>query len=109
MSHPITVDDARTFLTESFGAEEFVLHSVANKVDATFIDKQGINVIVRLDDNRFELKYRVTRSIFELDCPTCSPFLDGPEKKYNQFEKMYTKFKDACLHISMAYPDWKHE
>ena len=53
----------------------------------TFMDDQGINVIVNEWDKSFALKWLVPRSIFTVECPTCSPY-DHP----GHFEKLYNKF-----------------
>lgn len=52
-----------------------------------FMDCHGINLFVDVDTKNFELQWLVPRSIFAIQCPSCSPF-DNEE----HFQKIYKKF-----------------
>lgn len=53
-----------------------------------FMDRHGINIMVTPDTASFELAWMVPKSIFTINCPSCSPF-DNDE----HFNKIYRKFK----------------
>jgi hypothetical protein len=53
-----------------------------------FMDRHGINVTVKPETASFEMGWMVPKSIFTINCPSCSPF-DNDE----HFHKIYRKFK----------------
>ena len=55
-----------------------------------YMDYDGINVIINEWDKSFQFKWLVPKSIFTIECPTCSPY-DYP----NHFDKMYKIFVDT--------------
>lgn len=59
-----------------------------------YIDSKGINVIFNEWDKSFELKWNVPKTIFTVECPSCSPY-DHP----NHFDKMYKKFFNVILDL----------
>lgn len=65
----------------------------------TYMDKQGINVIFNEWDKSFEFKWLVPKSIFTIECPSCSPY-DNKE----HFTKMYTKFWKMIFSFNCNMP-----
>lgn len=56
-----------------------------------FIDRHGINLNVS-EDNQFEFAFIIPHTIFQLQCPQCSPFTDK-----EHFKKMYRKFRRIVI------------
>lgn len=52
-----------------------------------YMDNQGINVIFNEWDQSFEFKWLIPRSIFTIECPSCSPYTN-----IDHFRKLYTRF-----------------
>lgn len=52
------------------------------------MDHYGINLIVDPETQEFELVWGVPKSIFQINCPKCSPFSNE-----EHFNNMYRKFK----------------
>ena len=52
------------------------------------MDHYGINLIVDPETQEFELAWGIPRSIFQINCPKCSPFSNE-----EHFNNMYRKFK----------------
>lgn len=59
-----------------------------------FMDRFGINLIVEIETGEFELKWSIPKSIFTVECPSCSPFSND-----EHFYKIYRKFKHTILKI----------
>ena len=55
-----------------------------------YMDHDGINVIINEWVKSFQFKWLIPKSIFTIECPTCSPY-DNP----NHFDKMYKIFVDT--------------
>lgn len=52
------------------------------------MDRDGINLIVDPETQEFELAWVIPKSIFQISCPKCSPFINE-----EHFNNMYRKFK----------------
>ena len=59
-----------------------------------YMDNRGINVIFNEWDQSFEFKWMIPRSIFTIECPTCSPYTNKEHfaKMYGQFERLIFSF-----------------
>jgi hypothetical protein len=59
-----------------------------------YLSNRGINVVFNDWDQSFEFKWAVPRSIFTIECPTCSPYTNKEHfnKMYNQFERLIFSF-----------------
>ena len=66
----------------------FVLWATYRDGRLQFMDRFGINITVQPETASFELGWIIPKSIFTIDCPSCSPF-DNDE----HFNKIYRKFK----------------
>ena len=69
---------------------EFTLWSTINTEKGKsyqYMDSLGINIIFNEWDHSFELKYLIPRSIFTIECPSCSPYTNR-----EHFQKIYLKF-----------------
>lgn len=55
-----------------------------------YMDYNGINVIINEWDKSFQFKWMVPKSIFTIECPTCSPY-DYPE----HFDRTYKRFQEV--------------
>ena len=66
----------------------FTLWGIYGDGRLQFMDRYGINITVLPETASFELGWLVPKSIFRIDCPSCSPF-DNDE----HFYKIYRKFK----------------
>lgn len=53
----------------------------------TYMDPIGINIVFNEWDQSFELKWLIPKSIFVIECPSCSPYT-----KIEHFQKIYLKF-----------------
>ena len=51
------------------------------------MDPSGINIIFNEWDRSFELKWLIPKSIFTIECPSCSPYTNT-----EHFRKIYLKF-----------------
>ena len=54
------------------------------------MDSYGINLIVDPETQEFELAWVIPKSIFQINCPKCSPFSNE-----EHFNNMYRKFKQV--------------
>lgn len=54
------------------------------------MDNYGINLIVDPETQEFELAWAIPKSIFQINCPKCSPFSNE-----EHFNNMYRKFKQV--------------
>ena len=63
-----------------------------------YMDKLGINVMLNSWDNSFEFKWIIPNSIFNISCPTCSPYTNR-----EHFDRMYQKFCLTVLTYSSTY------
>ena len=52
-----------------------------------YMDPIGINVIFNEWDQSFELKWLIPRSIFTIECPSCTPYTNK-----EHFQRTYLKF-----------------
>ena len=73
-------------------AKEFdlTLWSTANTVNGKYyqyMDPIGINIIFNEWDQSFELKWLIPKSIFTIECPSCSPYTNK-----EHFQRTYLKF-----------------
>jgi hypothetical protein len=69
---------------------EFTLWSTANTEKGKayqYMDPIGINIIFNEWDQIFELKWLIPKSIFTIECPSCSPYTNK-----EHFQKIYLKF-----------------
>ena len=81
---------------------ELTLWSTSNTERGTsyqYMDKQGINVIFNEWDKSFELKWLIPKSIFTIECPSCSPYTNK-----EHFSKMYTKFWKTVFSFNANMP-----
>jgi hypothetical protein len=70
---------------------EFTLWSTATTEKGKsyhYMDSLGINIIFNEWDQSFELKWLIPRSIFTIECPSCSPYSNK-----EHFQKIYLKFQ----------------
>jgi hypothetical protein len=70
---------------------EFTLWSTINTEKGKsyqYMDSLGINIIFNEWDESFELKWLIPRSIFTIECPSCSPYSNK-----EHFQKIYLKFQ----------------
>lgn len=51
-----------------------------------YMDPIGINIIFNEWDQSFELKWLIPKSIFTIECPSCSPYTNK-----EHFQKIYLK------------------
>lgn len=65
-----------------------------------YMDPIGINVIFNEWDQSFELKWLIPKSIFTIECPTCSPYTNK-----EHFQKIYLKFWRAIRAFKLNMPD----
>lgn len=68
-----------------------IITTAGSKKVYHFIDKYGINLNVS-EDNQFEFAFVVPKSIFQLQCPECSPFTNK-----EHFRNMYRKFRKIVI------------
>ena len=69
---------------------DLTLWSTANTAKGKsfqYMDALGINIIFNEWDKSFELKWLIPKSIFTIECPTCSPYTN-----IEHFQKIYLKF-----------------
>ena len=52
-----------------------------------YMDPIGINIIFNDWDQSFKLKWLIPKSIFAVECPSCSPYTNK-----EHFQKIYLKF-----------------
>lgn len=64
-----------------------------------YMDSLGINVIFNDWDQSFELKWMIPKSIFTIDCPSCSPYTNR-----EHFAKIYTKFWRTIFNFNNNMP-----
>ena len=66
----------------------------ANGKSYIYLSSHGINVISHEWDKSFEFKWAVPKSIFTIECPTCTPYTNREHfnKMYNQFERLIFSF-----------------
>lgn len=60
------------------------------------MDKYGINLIIEPEEKNFYFVWSVPKSIFTVNCPSCSPF-DNEQ----HFTNIYYKFRATVLKIKM--------
>lgn len=70
----------------------FQLWATFGNSELQFLDKLGINLYVNPEKNTFRLAYLIPKSIFQFNCPECSPFTNE-----EHFDKMYRKFKKEVV------------
>ncbi len=69
---------------------EFTLWSTSNTSQGKsyhYMDPIGINIIFNDWDQSFELKWLIPKSIFTIECPSCSPYTNQ-----EHFQRIYLKF-----------------
>ena len=64
-----------------------------------YMGSQGINVIFNEWDQSFEFKWAIPRSIFTIDCPTCTPYT-----KKEHFNRMYGQFWRTIYSFNLNMP-----
>lgn len=80
----------------------FTLWATANTVQGKsyqYMDSQGINIIFNEWDRSFELKWLIPRSIFTIECPSCSPYTNK-----EHFQKIYNQFWRTIFSFNMNMP-----
>jgi hypothetical protein len=65
-----------------------------------YMDSQGINVIFNEWDQSFELKWLIPRSIFTIECPSCSPYTNK-----EHFNRIYGQFWKAIYSFNINMPN----
>lgn len=88
----MTNKEKRPTLEDIVNKHGLTLWSTANTANGKsyqYMDYDGINVIIN-DDKSFELRWHVPKSIFTIECPTCSPY-DYP----GHFDRTYKRFQDV--------------
>lgn len=86
-------NEQRPTLEDIINKYGLTLWSTANTAQGKsyqYMDYDGINVIINEWDKSFQLKWLVPKSIFTIECPTCSPY-DYP----NHFDRTYKRFQDV--------------
>ena len=58
----------------------------------------GVSVTIDKNNNSLSLSARIPKTIFTLNCPSCSPFYEDVPK-YDQFNKMFSRFRNHYLSI----------
>lgn len=82
---------------------EFTCWSTCNTVNGKsyiYMDPLGINVIFNEWDKSFELKWMIPKSIFTIECPSCSPYTNA-----EHFRKIYLKFWRTIREWHLHMPD----
>lgn len=64
-----------------------------------YMDPIGINIIFNEWDKSFEFKWLVPKSIFTIECPSCSPYDD-----LGHFRKLYLKFWKMIFSFNTNMP-----
>lgn len=64
-----------------------------------YMSDNGINVIFNEWDQSFEFKWMIPRSIFTIECPTCTPYTNK-----EHFDKMYNQFWRTIFSFNMNMP-----
>lgn len=59
----------------------------------------GINVIFNEWDESFEIKWLIPKSIFTIECPSCSPYTNR-----EHFDRMYVKFWKTIFSFNENMP-----
>lgn len=62
-----------------------------------FMDRWGINLFVNIEKEEFEFAWMIPKSIFQIICPSCSPFSNN-----EHFSKMYRNFKKTVRTMQYA-------
>lgn len=73
----------------------FTLWATISGKQLQFMDRFGINLIVTIETGEFAFKWGIPKSIFTVECPSCSPF-DNDEhfsKIYRQFRKYVSRIR----------------
>jgi hypothetical protein len=86
-------EEKRPTLDELVTKYGLTLWSTANTAKGKsyqYMDCDGINVIINEWDKSFQLKWLIPKSIFTIECPSCSPY-DYP----HHFERTYRRFVDV--------------
>ena len=81
---------------------ELTLWSTCNSTNGKsyqYMDSQGINVIFNEWDQSFELKWMIPKSIFTIECPSCSPYTNK-----EHFIKIYTRFWKTIFSFNTNMP-----
>lgn len=89
-----SIQTKKKAVTELAERRGFTLWATINGTTLQFMDRFGINLIVKVETGEFELKRCVPKSIFTIECPPCSPF-DNDE----HFSKIYRKFRSVTRTI----------
>lgn len=99
-------------LDEFAKEHDLTLWATSNSSHGTsyiYLNKHGINVVFHEWDQSFEFKWNVPRSIFTIECPTCSPYTNKEHfnKMYNKFERLIFSFNFNMPHkyIRQEYLD----
>ena len=59
----------------------------------------GINVIFNEWDESYEIKWLIPKSIFTIECPSCSPYTNR-----EHFDRMYVKFWKTIFRFNENMP-----
>jgi hypothetical protein len=78
---------------------EFTLWATMNTAQGK-ADPIGINVIFNEWDQSFELKWLIPKSIFTIECPSCSPYTNK-----EHFKKIYLKFWRTIRAFTINMPE----
>ena len=65
-----------------------------------FMDRWGINLFVNMETEGFEFAWGIPGTIFQITCPSCSPFSNE-----EHFKNMYIKFKRTVRKCRDALED----
>lgn len=76
-----------TQLTEKYKLTLWSTHKTSTGKEYHYLDDFGINIIINPETKEFSLRWMIPRSIFTIECPSCSPY-DNEE----HFDKIYNKF-----------------
>ena len=82
---------------------DFTLWATFNRADGKsyqYMDALGINIIFNEADQSFELKWMIPRSIFTIECPSCSPYTNK-----EHFRKIYLKFWRTIRAFNVNMPE----
>ena len=64
-----------------------------------YMSAHGINVVFNEWDQSFEFKWAIPRSIFTIECPSCSPYTNK-----EHFNRMYIKFWKTIFSFNVNMP-----
>ena len=87
-------------LAKEFNLTLWATMNTAKGKSYQYMDSQGINVIFNEWDQSFELKWMIPRSIFTIECPSCSPYTNK-----EHFNKIYGQFWKTIYSFNINMPN----